>query len=219
MLIPIRVDVPMTRPWMNYVVIFVTTVISIAGFYDRDLFLRLAHFGTSCLLHAGWLHLLGNMLFLWVFGNAVNYKFGHIGYLILYAASALAGDAAHYLFSSGIAVGASGAIYGVMGAFLIYFPRNDIQMMLWLFFFFVRFFTLSSFWIILFWVGWDVLEFSLGIQGRVAVWAHLGGFALGFLAGLLCASRGWIKPEPDEQTLLQILGSGGGGAKRRPREY
>ena len=81
MLVPIGVDVPMTRPWVNYAIVAVTSVVSILCFYDEGLFKSLATFGTSCLVHAGYWHLIGNMLFLWVFGNAVNYKFGHLGTL------------------------------------------------------------------------------------------------------------------------------------------
>jgi membrane associated rhomboid family serine protease len=207
-LIPIRVDVPMTRPWMNYALMAVTTVISIWAFFDETVFRTFAHFGLSCLLHGGWLHLAGNMLFLWVFGNAVNYKFGHVGYLLLYAACAVAGDAAHTAFSDIPAIGASGAIYGIMGAFLVYFPRNDVDMFFffWLIFWVrARTFTLSSYWVIVGWVGLDALELWAGWENGVALWAHMGGFTFGFLAALLCALLGWVKPEEDEETLVQVF--------------
>ena len=86
---------------------------------------------TSSLLHAGWLHLLGNMWFLWVFGNAMNYKLGQLGYLGLYVLVALAGGMAHYAFVGSPVVGASGVVNGVMGAFLVFFPRNDVKV-LWI---------------------------------------------------------------------------------------
>jgi membrane associated rhomboid family serine protease len=205
MLIPIGVDVPMTRPWVNYAIVGVTSIVSVFAFYDVELLKSLAMFGTSCLVHAGYLHLIGNMLFLWVFGNAVNYKFGHLGYMALYAAAAMAADASHLIFHGGMVVGASGAIYGVMGAFLVFFPRNDVKMLLWLFLFYVKYFTLSSFWVILFWVGWDVFSLSTGGEKGVALWSHVGGFSFGFLAAMLCAKRGWVKPAEDEETLLQVL--------------
>jgi membrane associated rhomboid family serine protease len=64
-------------------------------------------------------------------------------------------------------------------------------------------------WVILLWLVWDVLMLSLG-AGGVAYWSHVGGFAAGFLIAMLLAATGWVKPERDEQTLLQVLGIGGG---------
>ena len=138
MLIPLRVDVPMSRrPWANYALMGFIIWMTIGGFHDFDLFCKLAgihwkHLGegllgpdiritlttetyplsvlavTSSLLHVGWLHLISNMLFMWIFGNAVNYKFGHLGYLALYVAAAWAGGMVHYGHGGGPAVGASG---------------------------------------------------------------------------------------------------------------
>ncbi len=206
MLIPLKVDVPMDRrPWVNYAIIAITVVVSVVAWLDIDgIFLPLAGFGTSCLLHVGLFHLIGNMLFLWIFGNAINYKFGHLGYLGLYVAVALIGDLAHQSFSGGIAVGASGAINGVMGAFLVFFPRNDVTVF-WMIWFRPGVSRLSSGWIILFWVAWDVLFLGLGSDTGVALWAHVGGFVAGFGVALICAFTGLIKPTQDEQSLLQVL--------------
>jgi membrane associated rhomboid family serine protease len=234
MLIPLKVDVPMDRrPWVNYALIALIVCVSFAAFLDDDLLCKLAGieveviqdgslFGevearlstkdfplpvlavTSSFLHAGWLHLIGNMLFLWVFGNAVNYKFGHLGYLGLYIAAALVGGMVHYGFDGSPIVGASGAINGVMGAFLVFFPRNDITIF-WVIWVHPGVSRLSSGWIILFWVAWDTLFLGLGADTDVALWAHVGGFAAGFGIALVCAFTGWIKPTQDEQTLLQVL--------------
>jgi membrane associated rhomboid family serine protease len=107
------------------------------------------------------------MIFLWVFGNAVNYKFRHLGYMALYALAAFAGGMAHYLFNGTPVLGASGAICGIMGAFLVFFPRNDVTCV-WLFGIFGSSFTLSSGWIILYWVVWDVGCLALGSSHNVA---------------------------------------------------
>ncbi len=187
------------------------------SFFIRDIQIRLSTDDfplpvlaiTSSFLHAGWLHLIGNMLFLWVFGNAMNYKFGHLGYLGLYVVAALAGGMAHYVFAGGPVVGASGAVYGVMGAFLVYFLRNDIIIMFIPFLIlpiYIRIWRFSSGWIILFWFAWNVFYLSLGADMGIALWGHVGGFVAGFAIALLCAWTGWIKPTQDEQTLLQVLG-------------
>ena len=206
MFIPVRVDVPMDRrPWVNYTIIIVTVATTVLAWFDAEVFDRLAGFGTSCLLHIGLVHLIGNMLFLWVFGNAVNYKFGQVGYLGLYIACALMGDLAHYVFSSGTVVGASGAINGVMGAFLVFFPRNDISIF-WMIWYRPGISQLSSMWMILFWIAWDLFFLIHNAPTQVAHWAHVGGFLTGFIIALVCAFTGLIKPTQDEQTLLDVLG-------------
>jgi len=236
MLIPLKLYVPTDRrPWVNCALIAVILVTSLICFNDVGLFIRLAGVDldldtadhgplvspmvstehlplpvlalTSSLLHVGVLHLLGNMWFLWVFGNAVNYKLGQLGYLGFYLAAAMAGGMAHYALAGTPGVGASGAVNGVMGAFLVFFPRNDVTV-LWVIWIRPGISTLSSGWIILFWVAWDVLSLALGSQGGVALWAHVGGFAAGFAIAAILAVAGWIRPTPDEETLLEVLGIG-----------
>ena len=234
MLIPIRVDVPMDRrPWINWVLMGTIILVSLIAFGDLDVYASWSGLTagrstlsgvnattfrtavTSSFLHAGGLHLIGNMLFLWIFGNAINYKFGHPAYMGLYLLSALVSGLMHYTLHGGPVVGASGAIYGVMGAFLIYFPRNEITVV-WL----VPtglgrtsgggYGSLSSGWMILAWVAWDVVHLCLGLTHSVALWGHVGGFLAGTTIGVLCAATGLVRPTQDEQTLLQLLGGGGG---------
>jgi membrane associated rhomboid family serine protease len=166
---------------------------------------------NSAFLHVGWLHLIGNMFFLWVFGTAVNYKFGQLGFIAVYLAAAVGCGMTHYLADGSPAVGASGAINGVMAAFLVFFPRNDVTA-----FYFVfipplvlagpRVGRIASAWLILFWIAWDVIWLVSGLEFSVAFWGHIGGFLTGLAIALLCAATGWIKPTRDEQTLLQVLG-------------
>jgi membrane associated rhomboid family serine protease len=152
---------------------------------------------TSMFLHAGWGHLLGNMLFLYIAGDNVEDRLGHLGYLVFYLLSGLAGAAAHIVWSTqfgsggGIpTVGASGAISGVMGAYLIFFPKVQIKFMIWLIIF-IRFFTLPSWGVIGFWVFSQVVMARSQWDGSakkeaamVAVFAHLGGFAFGLVVAL-----------------------------------
>jgi len=149
-------------------------------------------FFTSMFLHGGWMHLIGNMWFLWIFGDNVEDRIGHLGYLLLYLLSGLAGSVAHVLSSSESVVptvGASGAIAGVMGAYLITFPRARILTLIPFFFLFIR--ELPAYVILLYWL---VLQFFSGAaslatadatQGGVAWFAHIGGFALGIPLMLL----------------------------------
>ena len=230
LLIPYRAYVPTDcRPWANYAIMALTIVVSISAFNNRELQMQMAGIDvvevdlfefdvtftsdiarypllslTSSLVHGGYLHLGGNMLFLWIFGNAVNYKFGHLRYLVFYALSALVAGMAHYTLQGGPVVGASGAIFGVMGAFLIYFPRNDLEVISIVF---LRMGTqiISSGWMIAFWIVWNLLMLWLGWGGRVALWAHIGGFAAGFATAVICLKTGWITPDQDEQTLFDVF--------------
>jgi membrane associated rhomboid family serine protease len=152
---------------------------------------------TSMFLHAGWGHLLGNMLFLYIAGDNVEDRLGHLGYLVFYLLSGLAGAAAHIVWSTHFGsgggvptVGASGAISGVMGAYLIFFPKVQIKFMIWLIIF-IRFFTLPSWGVIGFWVASQVMMARSQWDGTarkdaamVAVFAHLGGFAFGMLVAI-----------------------------------
>lgn len=146
---------------------------------------------TSMFLHGGWLHLIGNMWFLWIFGDNIEDAFGHIGYLILYLFCGIAGGLAHTFADWGSlmpAIGASGAIAGVMGAYLVLYPRARVLTLVPLV---IAFFTVRLPAIVV--IGmWFVIQFFSGVgslgageASGVAYWAHIGGFAVGALAALM----------------------------------
>jgi membrane associated rhomboid family serine protease len=155
-------------------------------------------------LHAGFFHLFGNMLFLWLFGNAVCAKIGNLRYLLLYVLLGMTAGAAHVMFSGGNALGASGAVNGIVGMYLVLFYENEITCLFafWLIFPYVRTFSVSSMWIILLWLLWDVLG-AIGGGAHVAYFAHLGGFASGFGIAFFMCYKGWITMERYEESLLQ----------------
>ena len=153
---------------------------------------------TSMFLHGGWGHLMGNALFLWVFGNNVEDLMGSGRFVVFYLLCGLAAAGAHVAVDPGSilpTVGASGAISGVMGAYLLLFPRVRVRM---LFFFgiFLRVIPLPAWGVLLWWFAWQVLAglpqlVGVGdLAGGVAVWAHAGGF----LAGVLLV-RFFVRPE------------------------
>jgi membrane associated rhomboid family serine protease len=154
-------------------------------------------------LHGGLLHLGGNLLFLWIFGNAVCAKLGNLRYLVLYVLCGVAAGVTQLLFVPGPMLGASGAINGVVGMYLVLFYENEISCFFGcLFPLFARTFEVNGIWIILFWVFWDIVGALRGGSG-VAYFAHLGGFATGFLITLYLCHRGWITMERYEESLLQ----------------
>ena len=160
---------------------------------------------SSALAHAHPMHLIGNMLFLWVFGNAVNYKFGHFGFIGLFLLAALiAGIGFYCLVPDKAVIGASGAIMGIVGAYVVFFPRNDVTMGYFLIWTWGTFY-LSSWIVILFWFGLDLFFLLASAQTGVAYASHVTGFLTGFVIALLLAWRGVILPTRYEQTLLEVF--------------
>ena len=149
---------------------------------------------TGMFLHAGWLHLLSNMLFLWIFGDNVEDRLGHIPYLVFYflaGIGAMAFQTAFSLDSLTPTVGASGAIAGVMGAYLILYPGALVQVIV-LPLFFIPFFVPASL-LIVFWFLMQVLggiaELGQTTGSNIAWWAHIGGFLAGLVLILLAGGR------------------------------
>jgi membrane associated rhomboid family serine protease len=159
---------------------------------------------TSMFTHAGWLHIGGNMLFLWIFGNNVEDAVGRVRYALFYVASGVVamGSQALVTLSFGTAldarvpnVGASGAIAGVLGAYLVLYPRARIRSIVFVF----LFFTLVDVPAVAFLGVWIVLQLWLGgvgllapaDAGGVAFFAHVGGFAFGLLVAWLLFRRLW----------------------------
>ena len=152
----------------------------------------------SMFLHGGWGHLLGNMLFFWVFGNNIEDSMGPGRFLIFYLLCGLVAAGAHVLVEPASpvpTVGASGAISGVMGAYLVLYPRVRVNML----FYFLIFFKVIAIpaWLVLLW--WFALQVLTGlpqlmpmrpdVSGGVAVWAHVGGFVAGVILIKLFENR------------------------------
>jgi len=170
--------------------------------YSRNFFI--AHYGvvpdhwslltlvTSQFLHGGWWHIIGNMVFLWAFGRSLEDAMGSGRFAILYLASGIAAGLAQVFFNAGShvpTVGASGAIAGVMGAYLIKFPRAKILSLVFLFIFITRV-EIPALIFLPYWFltqlfnGFGSVAYSHLSDGGTAWWAHIGGF----LAGILLVS-------------------------------
>ena len=157
---------------------------------------------TCTFLHGGWLHFLGNMLFLWIFGDNVEDRLGRLGYLGFYLGCGVAASATHLMISPDSTVptiGASGAIAGVMGAYMLLYPHSRVQMLVF-FGFFIDVIVLPA----PFFLGyWFLLQLvpgmvSLGEVGRggIAFWAHIGGFVVGTAVALLLRRTATLRPAP-----------------------
>jgi membrane associated rhomboid family serine protease len=142
---------------------------------------------TSMFLHANLLHLGGNMLFLWIFGDNVEDYFGHFGYLLFYFVCGIGAGLLHIAFnyhSVVPALGASGAISGVMGAYAILYPRAQVLTLVLIFFIPLPAFIILGYWFFLQFAA-GVSSVGVAATGGVAVWAHVGGFLLGMLITFL----------------------------------
>ena len=164
---------------------------------------------TSQFLHGGFLHLAGNMLFLWIFGNNIEDRLGHAKFLFFYLACGILASLTQWFFSPDSAIpslGASGAIAGVMGAYILRFPRAEILTLIPLGIYFpaVR---IPALYFLGFWFvqqafyGVASLEAPTNIgmeNGGIAYWAHAGGFVFGAILGPVL---GLLEPQPQEKSL------------------
>jgi membrane associated rhomboid family serine protease len=147
--------------------------------------------GTSMFLHGGWLHFLGNMLYLWIFGDNVEDRLGHGRFLLFYLICGAAAGMAHvwmYPASQLPTIGASGAIAGVMGAYFVLFPHSRVLALVPLFVFWQvievpAIFFLGLWFVMQFFSGVGSLAADAGVEsGGVAFWAHVAGFVVGLAA-------------------------------------
>lgn len=145
-------------------------------------------FISYAFLHANWKHLAGNMLFLWVFGPNVEDRFGRIGFLIFYLAAAAASGGLFALFDKDPVIGASGAIAGITGAYLVLFPRTNIKTLV--FFFYIGIYWIPAAWFIGASILWDVMQKGFGHADNIATLAHIGGYATGISVSMLLL---WLK--------------------------
>lgn len=205
-LFPIRTDRRHKRtPWLNYclvlanVAVFIVTHQQIQKFSHQPLGLalqqapvmryllwpddlHLVQFFSYQFLHGDWMHLIGNMIFLWVFGNSVEDRFGKVGYLLFYLAGGVMAGLVHALFSNSPILGASGSIAAVTGAYLALFPLSNVTIFYW-FIYMIGAFEITGMLLILFRVVQDA-AFQLFNIGGVAYMAHLGGYCFGFIIGM-----------------------------------
>ena len=153
---------------------------------------------TSMFLHGGWLHLLGNMLYLWIFGDNVEERLGHLRYLLFYLAAGVFAALAHAHLAPDSAiptVGASGAISGVLGAYVVLFPRARVYTLVPFVFLFFGVFEIPAGVYLGLWFAMQLVNGAIGltvpadVSGGVAWWAHIGGFVMGMAVASLVRVR------------------------------
>jgi membrane associated rhomboid family serine protease len=178
---PLTGEPELLRPWANYFILQAVRP-------------PLWQFVSYAFLHGGILHILGNMFFLYLFGNNINDKLGNVGYMAFYLAGAVFSGIGHHLISNSPVLGASGAIAAVIGAYLVLFPQTLISIFWWLFIF-INTIELPALYFIAFkLIIWDnLIEPAFAPPMAVAYGAHLSGYAFGIAAMILMLTTGLIK--------------------------
>lgn len=215
-MIPIKDNIPSKKiPFVNYLIIFLNIVVFAielkAGSQVDEMIKRYAFNSrefnnllsgvyvsfepikkifTSMFLHGGFSHILGNMLYLYIFGDNVEDRFGHLLYLFFYILFGIVAVLLQFIFnplSDLPMLGASGAVSGVMGAYFIFYPRARVITLIPIFIF-IQFIEVPAFFFLFFWFLIQFLYGTLSIYGGmlgVAWWAHIGGFLAGFVIAII----------------------------------
>ena len=213
MFFPIRTDRRLNHtPWVNYSLVAVNSVIflmtanepsnsHLSSYWLNPMMPKFHQFITYQFLHAGWEHLLGNMLFLYVFGNSVEDRLGKVGYLCFYLAGGVMAGLGHALVDTTQVLGASGSVSAVTGAYLVLFPMSNVTIVYW--FIFIGAFEISSVYLIGFQIAQNIV-FQFADIGRVAYLAHLSGYAYGLTIALGLLRLRLLPREPyDLLTMLE----------------
>jgi membrane associated rhomboid family serine protease len=199
-----------TTPYVTYVLIAINVVVFLLELQNGDDFInewafvprrfaedpsgQLITVFSAMFMHGSWLHLGGNMLYLWIFGDNVEDSFGHLKYLMFYLLAGIAATFAQFaaMPESGVPnVGASGAIAGVLGAYILMFPNARINVLLGRQVVAMPALIVLGFWIVLQLIsGVGTIATTSADVGGVAYMAHVGGFAAGFLMAFLFRPRG-----------------------------
>ncbi len=238
-MIPVRTDRPLrSTPWVNYafiainVVIFLLTSRQIAGaslafnevrdwnqigemfpvtqYYLHPTEPRIFQFISTMFLHGDFWHLLGNMVFLYVFGNSVEDRLGRFGYFFFYLAGGIFASLGHAAVAVNPVLGASGAVNAVTGAYLALFPLSRVTVLF--FFIIIGFIEIPSMWLILLRFIQDSIFMVTGAGGGVAVMAHIAGSVFGFLLGMTLLWTRILPREPYD--MLSLLEQ-----RRRRRQF
>ncbi len=219
MLIPLGTDRPNKRkPIVTHTIIAlnlgVFVLMALLQNTNPDLEAQIARWGavwkldfhlhqliSSAFLHAGFMHIFGNMIFLLVFGPPVEDRFGRIGFAIFYLAGGAGSGLAHIALEQAPAIGASGAVAAVSGAFLVLFPRTRIKC--FVLFIFIGIFMIPSWWLIGMFVVLDLVAHVFTPANGIANMAHLGGYGFGIVTGFVLLGTGLLQREPYD--LFSIL--------------
>ena len=201
-------DLGLERLFHDYGLIPATLTAQLGGDQADRLYLSLFTILSSMFLHGGWIHLIGNMLYLWIFGNNIEDRLGRIGFLLFYLGGGVAAAVSQVIVgpqSEVPVIGASGAIAAVLGAYVVLYPRARVLSLVFLGFFY-QLLQVPAVIVLGFWFLLQLIDgvASLGVassNGGVALFEHIGGFAAGVVVGLVIRGLGVRgRPRPAHST-------------------
>jgi membrane associated rhomboid family serine protease len=213
LLLPYKVDVDSSRkPFANYLVmVAIVAVFALKLARPNVQMERFELDGWSAegllgymWLHIGFLHIIFNLIFLWVFGNAVCSKLGDVLYLPVYIGAGLVAAVVHLMFDDRVTVGASGAIYGIIGIYLVLYPFNSIKSLLW-FVAYIRCIKIAGLWVILSRIVLDVLGAVSGYTEGAAYFAHIGGFVGGIILALILLKTRLVTRDSMDDAIVRSM--------------
>ena len=213
LLLPYKVDVKSSRkPYANYLVmIAIVAVFVLQQIYPEERTKPFFLNGWSARgllgymwLHMGYIHIIFNLIFLWVFGNAVCAKIGNVLYLPVYVAVGLLAAVIHLTFDVRMTVGASGAIFGIIGIYLVLYPYNSIKCLFW-FLAYIRRFSIAGFWIIILWIALNLLGVISGYTGGAAYFAHIGGFVGGVILAIILVGSKLVTRDSMDDAIVRSI--------------
>ena len=210
MFIPFKAEVEvLVSPVANWLLIGLTLFVFVAvelGMGAVEVFV-LDGFNASLLfhgfMHGGWLHIFGNMFYLWVFGNAVCSRIGNATFPSIYFALIVLSGSIHLLIDGSPAIGASGAVNGVVGLYLFLYPNSTIRCVWTAGWARGKRFNMRIWWLVGLWFAKDLYG-AIHSEAPIAYVAHLGGLYAGLMSGWLLFRLDWIKRRVKEPNLLQL---------------
>lgn len=212
MFLPYRVDAEVkAEPISNYIVMAVTLIFFIPVYFKLrtiDAYV-LDGFNPSLLfhgfMHANWPHILGNMYYLFIFGSVICSRIGNATYPFIYLCLIFLSGSIHLLVDGNPAIGASGAVNGILGIFFFLYPRAKIHCAWTLIWAWGKGFSIHTYWLIGLWFIKDLYG-AINSEAPIAYSAHVGGMLSGLLVGWFMLEFNWIKRDSYQPNLLEILG-------------
>lgn len=214
MIIPYKVDVDMPRlPLTNYLMmVCVTAAFAFQATASQEAVNSFVLKGWSfsgllgyMWLHGGYLHIIGNLLFMWVFGNAVCAKVGDGIYPVVYVLLGVAAGVVQVITDGRAVVGASGAVYGLIGMYLMIYPLNDIKCLFFIIILPVKRFRVAGIWVISWWMILNFCGHFFTRYRMISYTAHIGGFAAGIILGGILLKLKFIKRENTTKIIAKSI--------------
>ncbi len=200
MFVPYKTDATITKlPASNIIMMFFNIIMFLAIFIEVGSFDTFVLDGfnfsliTHAFMHGDFWHLLGNMFYLWIFGNAICSNVGSASYPAIFLSLAIISGTSHLIFDGSPAIGASGAINGIIGIYLYLHPRTNVHCMWTITWLWGEKFTIKAYLLIGFWFLFDIIALIYSDNNNIGYVSHISGLVAGFIVGWLLNKYNWVQ--------------------------